>query len=286
MSILESLIDGARNSLISGKENLRIDNIILGKSLYTIKGSESVFTDMNFCLILLENAYGFSYFQEEIDYGLSKFVNKEILAILDEEMPTYFRIALADALYCYLNREVLATSTVLFVGNLREKARQRARKLLSSIPFGARVLLIGAATEIIDEAVARNIDLSVLDLEPQKIGLQISGKNVESGGVSDFTERMKSVEYVIATGMIFVSDTADEISRLATENKIKLIMYMETGSNFGPQLLSFGATKVLAEYFPFYDFFGNTKYSIFESSMSKEKPNLQNLLPLQDSTRL
>lgn len=269
MNILETLLSNGTHSLAQKTENLRIDNIILGKSLYTIKDCDSVFTDMNFCLVLLENAYGFSYFQEEIDYGLSKFVNKEIPDVLKEGVPLYMRVALADAMYCLLNKEDIERVPSFLVGNLREKARQRAIKLIDQIPSGSSVLLIGAATEIIDEAATRDIDLSVLDLEPQKIGLEISSKTVESGAGSDITKRIKSAQYVIATGMIFVSDTADEIFRLAIKNEVKLIMYMETGSNFGQQLLGFGASKVLAEYFPFYDFHGKTKYALFESSASK-----------------
>lgn len=269
MNILETLLSNGTHSLAQEAENLRIDNIILGKSLYTIKDCDSVFTDMNFCLVLLENAYGFSYFQEEIDYDLSKFVNKEIPEILKEDIPLYMRVALADAMYCLLNKEDIERASSFFVGDLREKARQRAIKLMDQIPPGSRVLLIGAATEIVDEAAARDIDLSVLDLEPQKIGLQISSRIVESGAGSDIAERIKSAQYIIATGMIFVSNTADAIFGLAIENEVNLIMYMETGSNFGQQLLDFGASAVLAEYFPFYDFYGKTKYALFEKYTSR-----------------
>ncbi len=266
MSILETLLSKGTHSLAQKTENLRIDNIILGKSLYTIKNCDSVFTDMNFCLVLLENAYGFSYFQEEIDYGLSKFVNNEIPDILKEDIPLYMRVALADAMYCLLNEEDIEHVPSFLVGNLREKARQRASKLMDQIPSGSSVLLIGAATEIIEEAAARDIDLSVLDLEPQKIGLQISSKTIEHGAGSDITERIKSAQYIIATGMIFVSNTADVVFSLAIENEVNLIMYMETGSNFGQQLLDFGASAVLAEYFPFYDFYGKTRYTLFQKS--------------------
>ena len=66
----------------------------------------------------------------------------------------------------------------------------------------------------------------------------------------------------IATGMIFVSETADKIFEFARKYNKHLIVFMETGSNFGPQLLKYGADTVLSEFFPFYDFYGDTKYLV------------------------
>lgn len=121
-------------------------------------------------------------------------------------------------------------------------------------------------SEIIEEARKKNIDLEVFELEPQKIGLYFVDTRVELANCHDLTNKMREADYIITTAMIFVTDTADEIFRLANENDIKLIMYMESGSNFGEQLINFGADAVLAEYFPYYDFFGNTRYSIFKKS--------------------
>lgn len=121
MNILETLIRNATQILVNKEENLRIDNIILGKTLYTMKNCDEVFTDMNFCLILLENAYGFAYFQDEIDYKLTKYVNKNIADVLKEDVPSYLKVALADALYCGLNNHTLRKPTLLFTGNLRKK---------------------------------------------------------------------------------------------------------------------------------------------------------------------
>lgn len=179
-------------------------------------------------------------------------------------IPTYLKVALTDALYCLLNKHRIKKVETFFVGNLRQKAQERAQKLLQNIPSGSKVLLLGAVTEIIEEASRRNVELNVFDLESQKLGLNLRNVRVDSGNSLNFTDKIKNVDYIVATGMIFVSNTADEIFKLVNENDKKLIMYMESGSNFGESLIKFGAETVLSEYFPYYDFFGDTKYSLFQ----------------------
>lgn len=126
-------------------------------------------------------------------------------------------------------------------------------------------MLLGAVTEIINECTKRKLDLSVLDLEPSKIGLIFNQRTVGDSRKL-FKEKIKQADYVIVTGMIFVTETADSLFKAANHNGCKLILYMETDSNFGRELLKYGAYKILSEFFPYYDFFGDTKYAIFEKS--------------------
>jgi hypothetical protein len=263
MKILEQLLFEARKALEDRDAELRIDNIILGKTLYTMSNCDEIFTDMNFCLVLLEDSYGFSYFQGEIDYSVSQFVNKSALSVV-EDVPIYMRIAIVDALFCLLDGKDLKKK--ILRGNIREKARMRAKVLLSHVPKGASVLLLGAATEIIEEAENKGCNLRVLDLEKQKVGLKLSSTQINDGIKSSLEKEIRETEYVIATGMIFVSETADDIFELTKRNGKNLALFMETGSNFGSRLLAHGAKVVLSEFFPYYDFFGDTKYIISTKS--------------------
>ncbi len=253
-NILENLIKDAECQLAGRENDLRIDNIIVGKTLYTMKDCDKVFTDMNFCLILFENSYGFSYFQDDVDYSLSRFVNKNALNVLNESIPNYMRVAIADAMHCLINNEKLSEPDV-FTGDIRKKAKKRAEVLLAHIPSGSKILLLGAATEIIDEAKSKGCGLRVVDLESQKVGLKFNFTCIENNEVTNLQDKIKEADYIVATGMIFVSETADEVFRLTAEAKKGLVLYMETGSNFGQQLLEYGADTVLSEFFPFYDFF-------------------------------
>ncbi|MCR4264044.1 MAG: hypothetical protein NUV98_05010, partial [Candidatus Roizmanbacteria bacterium] len=145
----------------------------------------------------------------------------------------------------------------------RTKALMRAKELVDGIPEGSKVLLLGAVTEIIEECSKKKLLLTVLDLEPSKIGLTLSQKPIEDSNKL-LSERIRQVDYVIATGMIFVSSTADMLFDGAMNQNYKLVLYMETGSNFGERLLQHGAYKVLSEFFPYYDFSGDTKYLVHQ----------------------
>jgi len=259
MSILAELTNETKKYFQCKKSDLRIDNIILGRTSYTMKDSNAIFTDMNFCLVLFENSYGFSYFQSKEDNNLDSFVNKNALEILDQDIPTYFRVALIDALFCEINKKRFQ-NTSIFTGGLRRKATQRAKVLFDQIPENTKVLLLGAVAEFLEEAKDKKLNLKVLDLENQKIGLSMHTASIENGKDIDIEKEIKNTDYVIATGMIFVSGTADRIFNLTKKYKKPLILFMETGSNFGPQLLDYGASIVLSEFFPYYDFYGDTKY--------------------------
>ena len=265
MNTINYLINKAKNDLLNCKESTRIDNLIVAKTLYTMKDSDKVFTDMNFCLVLLENGYGFSYFQGEVDYSLSRFVNKDSLEVVEQETPIYLRVAILDALFCLLNRNTFESPS-FFTGSIREKAKQRATELLKHVPDRSKVLLLGAATEIIEEATKKKCNIKILDLEKQKIGLNLSSIEIEDGNHSDFESEIQNTEYVIATGMIFVSEYIDRILDLTRKHGKHLSLFMETGSNFGPQLITRGVDRVLSESFPFYDFYGDTKYYIYQTN--------------------
>lgn len=247
---------------LSSKENAnyRIDNIILGKSMYTMKNCDKVFSDMNFCLVILEQGYGFAYFQSEFNFeNFQHFVNRDLREVLKTPIPPYLKVAIADAIYSVLNNLNKSYRYKNLRGELRTKAGQRAKMLIEDIPVGSKVLLIGASSEIIEECNNKKMQLTVLDLEPTKIGLEFS-KNTIEDSTKLFEEKIEKAEYIIATGMIFVFESADAILEYSKINNRKLILYMETGSNFGRELLDFGAFRVLSEIFPYYDFFGDTKY--------------------------
>lgn len=264
MIIDEIIENGLLRLSGNSRVNYRIDNIILGKSIYTMKDCERVFDDMNMCLLILEQGYGFAYFQKDLNFqDVQNYVNKDLREVLKIPIPPYIKVAIADAIHSLINNQNNRYKYKLFRGDLRTKAKLRAKKLVEGIRSGSRVLLLGASAEIIDECNNRKLQLSVLDLEPSKIGLTFNQKLVENSDKL-FAEKINSVDFVIATGMIFVSETADMLFDRARKNNYKLILYMQTGSNFGGELLRYGAHKILSEVFPYYDFSGDTKYLIYQ----------------------
>lgn len=271
MKILDNIIEEGLNKIEKlPLTNRRIDNVILGKSVYTMKSIDDIFTDMNLCLVLTENGYGFSYFQDRIDFEFSKLiVNSDIKNVLKMKIPLYLKVALADCLFSISGTK---EKNRFFTGTLQEKATLRAKEIMKSIPKGSSVSLLGASSEIVEEAMAKNCNLKVADFEESKIGVSLYGNTIENGK-NWLSEHLITSDYIIATGMIFVTDTADSIFHFTKEHNKKLIVYMQTGSNIGQALIKYGAQKVVCEYFPFYDFNGPTRYSVFE-----KKDNLINSL--------
>lgn len=261
MKLLDRLIKEALRDV--KKDDLRIDNIILGKSYYTMKDSKKIYSDMNLCLVLLGNAYGFSYYQGVLGYKIEKIINRSIVDVINEDIPHALKTALADALYCCLEKNNVSNDLGILKGDLRSKAAKRAALLTEGISPGSKVLLIGAVSEIIELCLEKNFELTVTDLEPSKIRPYM-GVRVADGKLT--LDKLKDTEYAIVSGMTFVTDTVDEIFKVALRNNVKLIFFMETGSNFGKRLINYGAYKVLSEYFPFYDFYGDTRYRVFTKS--------------------
>ncbi len=219
---------------------------------------------MNMCLVILEQGYGFAYFQDELNFqNIQEYVNRDIRELLRINIPLYFRVAIADAIYSVLNNLNNKNGFKKLKGNLRTKAKLRAKELIKDIKSGSNVILLGAVTEIIEECSNKKLKLSVLDLEPSKIGLTFS-QNIVGNSSELFVKKIKEADYIIATGMIFVSNYADKIFEYAKKSNCKLIMYMETGSNFGGKLIEYGAYRVLSEFFPYYDFSGETKYMMYK----------------------
>lgn len=120
--ILDEILSNGLRKLKNKDSSLRIDNIIVGKSIYSMKADNSVFTDMNLCLVLLENAYGFAYFQTKPMHKYFRtFIGKEIPSILNLKLKPYFKVAITDAVYCLLNNDPVRKYKY-FTGDLRSKA--------------------------------------------------------------------------------------------------------------------------------------------------------------------
>ncbi len=266
MRLLTKLTDFALESTGAAGQ-LRIDNVIVGTSFYTMKRSTTVFSDMRFCLVLMEQGYGFCYFQSSLEWQPEAFVNQQVVDVLNQEIPLFFRTALVDAIYSTLRKHHPSNVQILS-GALREKARERAQIVLSAVESGSKVLMLGAVTEFIEESLAKSCDVSVLELADNKVGMDLAGVKVQRTSPSIFADAVLETDYVVATGMIFPCAWADEVFQTSERAGKKLILYMESGANFGAELLRYGAYAVFAEFFPFYDFSGETRCALYLQDQS------------------
>ena len=101
---------------------------------------------MNFRLVLMNNAYGFSYFQGEIDYSLSNFVNKNALNVVKEEIPIYLRVAITHTVYCLINRNKFANKHI-FTGDTT-KSERTCKDVTCTYPRRGKSSTLGAPPKL------------------------------------------------------------------------------------------------------------------------------------------
>jgi len=244
-------------------KSFRIHKIVMGASYSTMRDQQTVFQNLFPCTVYLPGAYGFAYAEGIIDEAAIRSVmNRDVRDVLqDATITTPLRIALLDALYATYNDKAVDGH---LVGDLDERAASRADLLLDGMSASAEIVLLGPASEIIEGAVKRGIRIRVTDRSDQKVGRSYYGITVEKAApLAKIIQKYPKTTHIIATGMIFISDTAEEIFEVTKEHDLHLTLYMETGAWLAPELLTYGANRIIAEEFPFYDFRGPTPYRIY-----------------------
>lgn len=244
-------------------ESFRIHKIVVGASYSTMTDQEAVFQNLFPCTVYLPNAYGFAYAEGFVpDTAIRNVMNRDVREVLtDTKLPTPLRVALCDALYAAVSKK---GADGQLQGSLSERAQARADLLIADIPESAEVILLGPASEIIEGAVTKGLTIHVTDRSEQKVGKNYYGVTVEAAqSLAQLVTKYPQTTHIIATGMIFISETADEIFKVTNDHNLHLTLYMETGAWLAPELLTLGATKVVAEEFPFYDFAGPIPYRIY-----------------------
>lgn len=169
-------------------------------------------------------------------------------------------IATLDAAYTVLKGP--PTRSVVLTGTNTEKAGARARlvcdeavSLLSqSGPKRGRrkiVALIGVVGSMLASLLRhKGLVLKASDFEKRIVHHQVHGIDVEHGSGS--TELVAEADVAIVTGMTLATNTLDAILRAALENRTRLVMFAETGANFGSEYSRMGVDTVVSEPFPFY----------------------------------
>jgi hypothetical protein len=254
----------------------KIYKIQIGYSFAKHNDPPAVYNTMRTCLITLDSGCGFSYFHGDLDETVKKYVDKDVRDIaLDRMAPLYIRVAAIDALHSLISRRKEKDRAFLR-GNRNEKGAQRAKEVFREVQPGDHVALLGAVPDFVILAKKKKFRISVYDMAESKIGTDCMGVQIQKGGnLEEILSTNPRVTHVCATGMIFATGTAGEVFEVCRKYKKRLILFMETGANFGEELIQLGAQHVLAEFFPFFDFAGETRYSVYtaayERSGSKKK---------------
>lgn len=139
-----------------------------------------------------------------------------------------------------------------------EKAAPRAKLICNEVkrllprPEGQnRVGVVGVVGELIHELSAwPETQIRATDFATRVAGSVMDGIEIDWG--METAEMVASVDVAVVTGMTLANGSLEEILRAARQADTKLVIFAETGHNFGPKYLQLGVDAVIAEDFPFY----------------------------------
>ena len=177
-------------------------------------------------------------------------------------------IALLDSIYSSIPRT--PQQVYELKGSLSEKTDRRsaivtaeAKQLLKDRNNEKiRVVNVGVVGDFIKKLKEENYQTFATDLNESIIGKTIHGVHIEHG--SKTLEYIKNCDLAIITGMTLSTDTLDEIVRTGKDYGTRLIVFAETGANFGEEYChTIGIDTVISEPFPFYVHQGISKIEIY-----------------------
>jgi hypothetical protein len=179
-------------------------------------------------------------------------------------------IAVLDAIYSKLSQEAAASSWLS--GTPEQKSDARASIIVSEISRMIKeseleyptITMVGAVGSILARLAGLSGRVYATDLDPALVGEKLGGVLVEDGH-SRTLERVSQSGLVLLTGMTLATDTMMEVYSAARQNGTKTVVFSQTGSNFGSELIYLGISCVVAEAFPFYMFPGISQIKVFRS---------------------
>ncbi len=181
---------------------------------------------------------------------------------------TCISIAALDGLYASLPRRPAAVRDIS--GQPAEKTAERTAVIVEEaerlLPRTGgrppRVVNVGVVGNVIRELKARGCDVRATDMERNMVGSEIHGVTVEDG-TRTFDE-VRDADLAIVTGMTIATDSLGPIIDEAREASTRLLVFAETGANFGEEYCrTLGVDAVVAEPFPFYIFQGTSRIEVF-----------------------
>lgn len=181
---------------------------------------------------------------------------------------TCLSIAALDSIYASMGREPAAAHDI--TGTAVEKTGPRtgivveeARRMLAGIE-GRRpkVVNVGVVGNVIRDLCEGGCEVLATDMERDMIGSKVHGIEVEDGYRT--LDRVRDADLAVVTGMTIATDSLGLIVEAAQEAGTKLLVFAETGANFGEEYCrTVGIDTVVSEVFPFYIFQGTSRIEVY-----------------------
>jgi len=186
--------------------------------------------------------------------------------VLRERSPT--SIALLDSIFARIPRHAQEVHNLCC--DSVEKARLRTgiimREAERLLPDGkganARIVNVGVVGELLWRLKEKYRNVTATDFDEVIVGLSLHGVTIDHGNLT--LEHVREADLAIVTGMTLATGTLEAIVDTARSSGTKLVVFAETGANFGEEYCrEFGIDAVVSEPFPFYIFQGATRIEVY-----------------------
>ncbi|MQA08693.1 MAG: hypothetical protein GEU98_09125 [Pseudonocardiaceae bacterium] len=142
-------------------------------------------------------------------------------------------------------RHPSARAVRLPAGDSLRKSEARARAVVSLLPDGGPVAVIGVVNSVLAALRERGISYRACDL---KGGRTEWGEPV----LRDHTRAIAGCRAVLASGMVLGNGTFEEIAACCRSRELPLVVFAQTGSAVLRELLGSGVDALSAEPYPFF----------------------------------
>ena len=213
-----------------------------------------------------------------------KLVGTDARELIREQ--TCISIAALDSLYASIPKSPAKVHEL--TGTSIEKTAARtdivlaeARRLLAEVNNGKRkprVVNVGVVGNVLRGLCESGCHVFATDLEREIIGSVVHGIKIEDGYQT--LDHVRESDLAIVTGMTIATDTLNLIIEAARESGTKLLIFAETGANFGQEYCqTLGVDTVVSEPFPFYIFQGKSTIEVYRA---EGNPGLSRIAPDSD----
>jgi len=210
---------------------------------------------------------GSCYCDKELDIN-EGLLGKDAREIISEM--SCYEIALLDSIYASVPRSPAQVHELR--GNSVEKAVtrgaiivdevERLLERMGAVPQETTVVNVGLVGNLIKALREKRYNVRATDLDSKIIGTSIHGVTVEDGAKT--YQAVRDADVAVITGMTLTTDALNDIVHVCQEHQTKLVMFAETGANFGDEYCrTIGVDVVVSEPFPFYIFQGVTTIEIY-----------------------
>lgn len=248
----------------------------LGDDGFTIRGLWKI--DLAFRPNIHERTFRYSLLVSQTVGQGSCYCDKEL--VIDESLigkdareliaeRDCYSISVLDSIYASIPRHPWKLHELR--GNSIEKTVVRNEILLSEVEHilghtrpkaeKPRVLNVGVVGNLIKGLTSKGYSVLATDLDEEILGKPVHGVTIEHG--SETYKYIREVDVAVITGMTLTTDAVGDIVDLCKQHDTKIVMFAETGANFGEEYCrTIGIDSVVSEPFPFYIFQGVTTIEI------------------------